>query len=365
MTTTKDQRQREREAQQDLLEMEHDRARARRFFWYWSGISFTVMVLVNALVPWKESLDPKVIATATAVIPPILAVVSMVAKTVLQRVVTVTDGGQRALHLSTVGVWCLWSASFALTFEAAVSLYLYGQVGVGLPSVGWTARMFPIVVDIPVVVSLSAIHALRPSTRRELRIARRSLAESATANSATATTVPNHDQLSANSANTNDRDQMSATTVRDREQVSATNVRDQMSANGHDRNREHATKALTSANTATTNGHDREHAQTNNGREQRDQLSATSVRAQTNNGHDQLSATDDHRDRATTLVDAGRTTLSVEQVSDILARSDEGHGPTQVSTETGIDRSKVNRLLRADREMREEESAPLLLHAVR
>lgn len=162
----------------DRAEHDMERACAHRFFWRWL-VGATLLTLAgNAVHALLEFIPPTLIRLSVYLIPPLIALISIHAVTVLARVGRVhrarssaswRDAGGTAILAVTV------TASLALI--AAVLSYsgLYGVALAGglSPRLAW---LFPLCIDLGIAVSSVALVVLRPlsgADERATRLAQR------------------------------------------------------------------------------------------------------------------------------------------------------------------------------------------------
>ncbi|SKV12345.1 Protein of uncharacterised function (DUF2637) [Mycobacteroides abscessus subsp. abscessus] len=291
---TREQRTALADAKNDLLEREAERADARRFFWTWVGVSLAVMVLGNAAVVWSGFIPTRIIGTVTVIIPPLLAFMSSIAGMILARV-----GAESTL--ASWGTRILWVSAFALTFDGMRTLKL---IGLGVSDVAahtsvWTSWVFPITVDIPLAVGVACIYALRPARNADIRALKRAALETAPV---PAKIEPLPVPVSARTVAPTPTPTPTPKTV---------------------------AKTVAKIEPETENVANRF-----DGREV--------VR-------EQLSANSDVLERAQALVDADKTSCSVEETAAVLSALDDGQGASSIARDTGIPRGRVMRIQSAER----------------
>ncbi|WP_457125844.1 DUF2637 domain-containing protein [Mycobacteroides abscessus] len=158
----------------DRAEHDMERACAHRFFWRWL-VGATLLTLAgNAVHALLEFIPPTLIRLSVYLIPPLIALVSIHAVTVLARVGRVHRARSSASWRDAGGTAILAvSVTASLALIAAVLSYT-GLLGVALagglsPRLAW---LFPLTIDAGIAVSSVALVVLRPLSGADERAAR-------------------------------------------------------------------------------------------------------------------------------------------------------------------------------------------------
>lgn len=300
---TREQREREALVSTDLAELEADRDRARRYFRLWL-IGATVLTLVgNAAHAVIAGAATTPVRIAVHLVPPLIALVAIHAVTVLARVGGVhradrprlrdADG---AMRVTIVGASAMATAAVVLSYAGLRGL----AESAGMH--GWLAVVYPLTIDVGIAVSSIALVALRPASSADLRTAKAAHTEALSAPevSALRTTPPRTDtQVSASSA------------------PSAPPPVHQNPAPMHS-----ASAPLQRANTAPTPRPD-----------------ALRMGAPMRS--------DEHLDRARSMVADGVVSIEPEKVAAVLAAVAGGASATRAAADAGVNRRTVAKILSA------------------
>ena len=158
----------------DRAEHDIERSRAHQFFWRWL-VGATLLTLVgnaaHALLPY---IPTTLVRLSVYLIPPVIALVSIHAVTVLARVGRVhrarsstswrDAGGTAVLAVSVTAILALIAA--VLSYSGLLGVALAGGLGSHL------AWLFPLCIDAGIAVSSVALVVLRPASSADLRAAR-------------------------------------------------------------------------------------------------------------------------------------------------------------------------------------------------
>lgn len=158
----------------DREESDAERAKAHRFFWRWLVGATALTLAGNAAHALLTYIPPTLIRLSVYLIPPLIALVSIHAVTVLARVGRVHRARSSASWRDAGGTYLLAvSVTGALALIAAVLSYT-GLLGVALagglsPRLAW---LFPLCIDAGIAVSSVALVVLRPLSGADERAAR-------------------------------------------------------------------------------------------------------------------------------------------------------------------------------------------------
>lgn len=158
----------------DRAEHDAERHQAHQFFWRWL-VGATLLTLAgNAAHALLDYIPTTLVRLAVYLIPPLVALVSIHAVTVLARVGRVHRARSSASWRDAGGTAVLAvSVTAALAVIAAVLSYsgLYGVALAGglSPRLGW---LFPLCIDAGIAVSSVALVVLRPLSGADERAAR-------------------------------------------------------------------------------------------------------------------------------------------------------------------------------------------------
>lgn len=274
-----------RDLDADILEHEAEKARARRFFWFWFGFAVVVALGCNALVPWRTYLDNRIVWTVTTLTPLALAILASVGKSILASV------GVESRSV-VAEVWLLWGLSLSLTLENAYLIARYGVTGVSDAPHVWSAFVFPLTVDIPILITMQCVRALKPISKREVRERKREVVEQLSAKvepipAPTPTPTPTPTPKIVAKVEPETKTEIVATVEPIREPIREV-VRE-------------------------------------------------------------LSANSDVLERAQALVDADKTSCSLEETAAVLSALDSGDGASSIARDTGIPRGRILRIRDAER----------------
>lgn len=158
----------------DRAEQDAERARAHQFFWRWL-VGATLLTLAgNAAHALLGFIPVLVVRLAVYLIPPLIALISIHAVTVLARVGRVhrarssaswrDAGGTAILAVSVTGALALIAA--VLSYSGLFGVALAGGLS---PRLAW---LFPLTIDAGIAVSSVALVVLRPVSGADERAAR-------------------------------------------------------------------------------------------------------------------------------------------------------------------------------------------------
>ncbi len=162
----------------DRAESDAERAKAHRFFWRWLIGATALTLLGNAAHALLAYIPPTLIRLSVYLIPPLIALISIHAVTVLARVGKMHRARSAASWRDAGGTAILAvSVTASLALIAAVLSYS-GLLGVALagglsPRLAW---LFPLTIDAGIAVSSVALVVLRPlsgADERAMRLAQR------------------------------------------------------------------------------------------------------------------------------------------------------------------------------------------------
>ncbi|SIB99713.1 Protein of uncharacterised function (DUF2637) [Mycobacteroides abscessus subsp. abscessus] len=158
----------------DRAEHDIERSRAHQFFWRWLIGATALTLLGNAAHALLDYIPTTLVRLAVYLIPPLVALVSIHAVTVLARVGRVHRARSSASWRDAGGTAVLAvSVTAALALIAAVLSYsgLYGVALAGglSPRLAW---LFPLCIDAGIAVSSVALVVLRPLSGADERAAR-------------------------------------------------------------------------------------------------------------------------------------------------------------------------------------------------
>lgn len=162
----------------DRAESDAERAKAHKFFWRWLVGATALTLAGNAAHALLEFIPPTLIRLSVYLIPPLIALVSIHAVTVLARVGRVHRARSSASWRDAGGTAILAvTVTATLALIAAVLSYsgLYGVALAGglSPRLAW---LFPLCIDAGIAVSSVALVVLRPlsgADERAVRLAQR------------------------------------------------------------------------------------------------------------------------------------------------------------------------------------------------
>ncbi|MFV8308798.1 DUF2637 domain-containing protein [Mycobacteroides chelonae] len=162
----------------DRAEFDAERSRAHQFFWRWLVGATALTLAGNAAHALLEFIPPTLIRLSVYLIPPLIALVSIHAVTVLARVGRVhrarssaswrDAGGTAVLAVSVTGTLALIAA--ILSYSGLYGVALAGGLS---PRLAW---LFPLCIDAGIAVSSVALVVLRPlsgADERAVRLAQR------------------------------------------------------------------------------------------------------------------------------------------------------------------------------------------------
>lgn len=158
----------------DRAEHDAERATAHKFFWRWLVGATALTLAGNAAHALLEFIPPALIRLSVYLIPPLIALISIHAVTVLARVGRVHRARSSASWRDAGGTAILAvSVTATLALIAAILSYsgLYGVALAGglSPRLGW---LFPLTIDAGIAVSSVALVVLRPLSGADERAAR-------------------------------------------------------------------------------------------------------------------------------------------------------------------------------------------------
>lgn len=178
----------------DRAEHDIERAKAHQFFWRWLVGATVLTLLGNAAHALLDFIPATAIRLTVYLIPPVIALISIHAVTVLARVGRVhrarssaswrDAGGTAILAVSVTGALALIAA--VLSYSGLLGVALAGGLGSHL------AWLFPLCIDAGIAVSSVALVVLRPlsgADERTARLAHRA-AQPQVSNRAAPTTAP-------------------------------------------------------------------------------------------------------------------------------------------------------------------------------
>lgn len=158
----------------DRAESDAERAKAHRFFWRWLIGATALTLLGNAAHALLPYIPTTLVRLSVYLIPPVIALVSIHAVTVLARVGRVhrarsstswrDAGGTAVLAVSVTAILALIAA--VLSYSGLLGVALAGGLGSHL------AWLFPLCIDAGIAVSSVALVVLRPASSADLRAAR-------------------------------------------------------------------------------------------------------------------------------------------------------------------------------------------------
>lgn len=158
----------------DRAEHDIERAKAHQFFWRWLVGATALTLAGNAAHALLDYIPTTLVRLAVYLIPPLIALVSIHAVTVLARVGRVhrarsstswRDAGSTAvLAVSVTAILALIAA--VLSYSGLLGVALAGGLGSHL------AWLFPLCIDAGIAVSSVALVVLRPASSADLRAAR-------------------------------------------------------------------------------------------------------------------------------------------------------------------------------------------------
>lgn len=158
----------------DRAEHDAERAQAHSFFWRWLIGATLLTLLGNAAHALLPLIPTTAIRLSVYLIPPVVALVSIHAVTVLARVGRVhrarsstswrDAGGTAVLAVSVTAILALIAA--VLSYSGLLGVALAGGLGSHL------AWLFPLCIDAGIAVSSVALVVLRPASSADLRAAR-------------------------------------------------------------------------------------------------------------------------------------------------------------------------------------------------
>lgn len=158
----------------DRAEHDIERAQAHQFFWRWLVGATVLTLLGNAAHALLDFIPTTLVRLAVYLIPPLVALVSIHAVTVLARAGRVHRARSSASWRDAGGTAILAvSVTATLALIAAILSYsgLYGVALAGglSPRLGW---LFPLCIDAGIAVSSVALVVLRPLSGADERAAR-------------------------------------------------------------------------------------------------------------------------------------------------------------------------------------------------
>ncbi|MBV0918019.1 Protein of uncharacterised function (DUF2637) [Mycobacteroides abscessus subsp. massiliense] len=158
----------------DRAEHDAERAQAHSFFWRWLIGATLLTLLGNAAHALLPLIPTTAIRLSVYLIPPVVALVSIHAVTVLARVGRVhrarssaswrDAGGTAILAVAVTGVLALIAA--VLSYSGLLGVAEAGGLS---PRLGW---LFPLTIDAGIAVSSVALVVLRPLSGADERVAR-------------------------------------------------------------------------------------------------------------------------------------------------------------------------------------------------
>lgn len=158
----------------DRAESDAERAKAHRFFWRWLIGATALTLLGNAAHALLPLIPTTLIRLAVYLIPPLIALISIHAVTVLARVGKMHRARSSASWRDAGGTAILAvSVTASLALSAAILSYS-GLLGVALagglsPRLAW---LFPLCIDAGIAVSSVALVVLRPLSGADERASR-------------------------------------------------------------------------------------------------------------------------------------------------------------------------------------------------
>lgn len=158
----------------DRAEHDIERAQAHRFFWRWLVGATVLTLLGNAAHALLDFIPATAIRLSVYLIPPLVALISIHAVTVLARVGRVHRARSSASWRDAGGTAILAVTVTSLLALIAAVLSYSGLLGVALagglsPRLGW---LFPLCIDAGIAVSSVALVVLRPLSGADERAAR-------------------------------------------------------------------------------------------------------------------------------------------------------------------------------------------------
>ncbi|MBN7483800.1 DUF2637 domain-containing protein [Mycobacteroides abscessus] len=158
----------------DRAEHDMERAKAHQFFWRWLVGATALTLLGNAAHALLGFIPPTLIRLSVYLIPPLIALISIHAVTVLARVGKMhrartsaswrDAGGTAILAVTVTGTLALIAA--ILSYSGLLGVALAGGLSAHL------AWLFPLTIDAGIVVSSVALVVLRPLSGADERAAR-------------------------------------------------------------------------------------------------------------------------------------------------------------------------------------------------
>ncbi|MBV0917238.1 DUF2637 domain-containing protein [Mycobacteroides chelonae] len=158
----------------DRAEHDMERARAHKFFWRWLVGATALTLSGNAAHALLGFIPPTVIRLSVYLIPPVIALISIHAVTVLARVGRMHRARSSASWRDAGGTAILAVTVTATLALIAAILSYTGLLGVALagglsPRLAW---LFPLTIDAGIAVSSVALVVLRPLSGADERAAR-------------------------------------------------------------------------------------------------------------------------------------------------------------------------------------------------
>ncbi|SII09435.1 Protein of uncharacterised function (DUF2637) [Mycobacteroides abscessus subsp. abscessus] len=158
----------------DRAESDAERSRAHQFFWRWLVGATALTLAGNAAHALLEFIPPALIRLSVYLIPPLIALVSIHAVTVLARVGKMHRAKSSASWRDAGGTAILSVTVTALLALIAAILSYSGLLGVALAGGlgSHLAWLFPLCIDAGIAVSSVALVVLRPLSGADERAAR-------------------------------------------------------------------------------------------------------------------------------------------------------------------------------------------------